>query len=74
MQVYNAQTVVDIEESHLILSRYITAHVNDKLELIPCIERVDSKIRDITNVLGDTGCNSQKAVESVEKDGTSTKD
>ena len=69
MQAYNAQAVVDIEGSYLILSKYVTAHVNDKLELIPCVESVDSRIRGITDILGDTGYYSQKAVKSVENNG-----
>ncbi len=69
MQAYNAQAVVDIEGSYLILSKYVTAHVNDQLELIPCVESVDSRIRDISDVLGDTGYYSQKAVDSVENSG-----
>lgn len=69
MQAYNAQAVVDIEGSYLILSKYVTAHVNDKLELMPCVESVDPLVRNITDVLGDTGYYSQKAVESVENNG-----
>lgn len=69
MQAYNAQAVVDIEGSYLILSKYITAHVNDKLELFPCVASVDSRIREVTDVLSDTGYFSKEAVESVENNG-----
>lgn len=68
-QCYNAQAAVDTEGSMLILGKYVTNHVNDKLELEPCVNSVDSAIRHISDVSADTGYFSERAVISVEADG-----
>jgi len=68
-QSYNAQAAVDTEGSMLILGKYVTAHVNDKLELEPCVKSVDPDFRDISEVSSDTGYYSEKAVLTVEDNG-----
>jgi len=67
-QSYNAQAAVDTEGSMLILGKYVTAHVNDKLELKPCVDSVDSDVRSVSDVSADTGYYSERAVNAVEAD------
>jgi len=69
-QSYNGQAAVDTEGSMLILGKYVTAHVNDKLELEPCVDSVDPAVRSISDVSSDTGYYSGKAVLAVEQDGS----
>ena len=69
LQSYNAQAAVDTEGSMLILGKYLTAHANDKLELEPCTDSVDSAVRNISDVSSDTGYFSEKAVLAVEDNG-----
>ncbi len=69
LQSYNAQAAVDTEGSMLILGKYVTAHVNDKLELEPCVDSVNPDVRNISDVSADTGYYSEKAVLAVEDNG-----
>jgi hypothetical protein len=68
-QAYNAQAAVDTEGSMLILGEYVTDHANDKLELNPTVKSLDFEIRELNNVLADTGYFSEKAVLELEADG-----
>ncbi len=69
LQSYNAQAAVDTEGSMLILGKYVTAHANDKRELEPCVDSVDSVVRSISDVSSDTGYFSEQAVLAVEDNG-----
>jgi hypothetical protein len=66
-QCYNAEAAVDTEGSMLILGGYVTQHGNDKLELAPAVQSVDSEIREVTTVAADTGFYSEAAVAAVEE-------
>ena len=68
-QAYNAQAVVDVEGSMLILGKHVTDHVNDKLELKPAVNSVNSGVREINYTNTDSGYFSESAIEEVEKDG-----
>jgi len=72
-QAYNAQAAVDTEGSMLILGQYVTNHVNDKLELIPAAECVSEDVREVANVLADTGYFSESAIKGVENNGQGPK-
>jgi multidrug efflux pump subunit AcrA (membrane-fusion protein) len=66
-QCYNAEAAVDTEGSMLILGGYVTQHGNDKLELAPAVQSVDSEIREVTTVAADTGFYSEAGVAAVEQ-------
>jgi transposase len=66
-QCYNAQAAVDTQGSMLILAGYVTDHANDKRELEPIVNSVDSSIRRVSAALADTGYFSEKGVTAVEK-------
>ncbi len=72
-QSYNAQASVDTEGSMLIVGRYVTNRVNDKLELDHCVESVDFSVREISTVCADTGYFSEKAVLKVENENSGPK-
>ena len=67
-QCYNAQAAVDIEGSMLILGAYVTNDVNDKKQLCPALNSVDSSIREVSDLLGDSGYYSENAVTEIEAD------
>ena len=67
-QCYNAQAAVDIEGSMLILGAYVTNDVNDKQQLCPALNSVDSSIREVSDLLGDSGYYSESAVTEIEAD------
>ena len=68
-QAYNAQAAVDTEGSMLILGKHLTTKANDKQELEPGVNSVDSDIRIISDVSSDTGYFSEQAVLTVEDNG-----
>ena len=67
-QAYNAQAAVDTEGSMLILGIQVTDAPNDKQQLIPTLQSVDPGVREVTEVLADTGYFSEAAVTKVEAD------
>jgi len=69
-QAYNAQTVIDIEGSMLLMGGYVTNHANDKLELQSAVTNVNTEVREISIVCADTGYFSEAAVKGLEADGT----
>ncbi|MEI6972943.1 MAG: transposase [bacterium] len=71
-QAYNAQAVVDTAGSMLILGACVTDHANDKQELAPTVARVDPAVREVTEVLADSGFFSEAQVQEVERDGGPT--
>jgi transposase len=72
VQAYNAQLAVDTEGSLLIMGQRVTEHANDKQELVPTVQAVDPELREITQVLADSGFFSKEAVAAVEADGGPT--
>lgn len=69
-QSYNAQAAVDTEGSMLVLGAYVTDAANDKQQLEPAVKSVVAEVREVTQVLADSGYFSEAAVEKVEgKDG-----
>jgi transposase len=70
-QSYNAQAVVDTEGSLLVLGAYVTDAPNDKQQLVPAVASVVT-VREVTQVLADTGYFSEAAVAAVESDGGPT--
>ncbi len=71
-QSYNVQAAVDVEGSYLIVGQRVTNHSNDKEELKPTLETVDPVVREVTEVLVDSGYFSEEAVKAVEADGDKT--
>ncbi|EDM28360.1 probable transposase [Lentisphaera araneosa HTCC2155] len=69
-QCYNAQAAVDIEGSMLILGAYVTNDPNDKLQLDPALNSIDSSIREVSELLADSGYYSEGAVTKIESDET----
>ncbi len=67
-QCYNAQAGVEVE-SMLIVGNYVTDHANDKRELTPNLERIQSSGFTVETVLADTGYYSDEAVQAAEKSG-----
>ncbi len=67
-QAYNAQAAVDTEGSMLILGVQVTDAPNDKQQLIPTLQSVDPEVREVTEVLADTGYFSEAVVTKVEAD------
>ena len=68
-QAYNAQAAVDTEGSLLILGAHVTAAPNDKQQLVPTLQSVNPHVREVTEVLADTGYYSEAAVAKVEAQG-----
>ncbi len=71
-QDYNAQAAVDTEGSMLVLGAYVTDAPNDKQQLVPAVKSVVAEVRDVTQVLADSGYFSEAAVAAVEGDGGPT--
>lgn len=71
-QAYNAQAAVDTEGSMLILGVQVTNAPNDKEQLVPTLQEVCPDVREVTDVLADTGFFSEKAVREVESNGGPT--
>lgn len=71
-QCYNAQAAVDTEGSLLVLGGYVTDAVNDKQQLEPAVKSVVSGVREVTQVLADSGYFSEAAVAAVEGNGGPT--
>ena len=70
-QCYNAQAVVDVE-SKLIVSSYVTNHTNDKQEIEPSIQELQSLPQEfgrVRSILADTGYYSEANVELCESAG-----
>ena len=65
-QAYNAQAAVDVEGSFLITGNRVSSEPNDKQELAATVNSVPSAVRDLTDVLADSGFFSEKAVREVE--------
>jgi transposase len=65
-QAYNAQAGVDCEGSMLILGTRVSSSANDKKELKPTVDSIDSGIRKPSDILVDSGYFSEKQVEAVE--------
>lgn len=68
-QAYNAQAAVDTEGSQLVLGARVTEKSNDKEQLGATIKSVDTSVREVTEVLADSGFFSEDAVREVEADG-----
>ena len=71
-QAYNAQAAVDTEGSMLVLGACVTDAPNDKEQLVPTLQRVNPQVREVTEVLVDTGFYSEAAVAKVEANGGPT--
>jgi len=65
-QSYNAQAAVDTEGSMLVLGAYVTDAPNDKQQLVPAVKSV-AAVREVTQVLADSGYFSEAAVADLEK-------
>ncbi len=72
VQAYNGQISVD-EKSHLIISKHVTQHTNDKQELVPAIaELKKTEIaldQRVSCLLGDAGYYSETNVKHCKKAG-----
>jgi hypothetical protein len=66
-QAYNAEAAVDTEGSMLLLGGQATNHANDKEELSATVNSVPEEVREISNVVADTGFFSAKEIAAVEK-------
>ena len=71
-QSYNAQAAVDTEGSMLVLGAYVTDAANDKQQLEPAVKSVVAEVREVTQVLADSGYFSEAAVGKVESNGGPT--
>lgn len=71
-QSYNAQAAVDTEGSMLVLGAYVTDAANDKQQLEPAVKSVVAEVREVTQVLADSGYFSEAAVMKVEGNGGPT--
>jgi hypothetical protein len=71
-QSYNAQAAVDTEGSMLVLGAYVTDAANDKQQLEPAVKSVMAQVREVTQVLADSGYFSEAAVAAVEGNGGPT--
>ena len=67
-QSYNVQAAVDTEGSMLILGTYVTNEGNDKQQLKPALESVDPELRNVTELMADSGYFSEQAVEEIQQD------
>lgn len=67
-QCFNAQAGVEVE-SMLIVGNYVTDHANDKLELMPNLERIEASGFKVETVLADTGYYSDEAVQAAKTNG-----
>jgi len=68
-QAYNAQAAVDTEGSQLVLGARVTEECNDKEQLGASIKSVNTSVREVTEVLADSGFFSDEVVREVEADG-----
>jgi transposase len=68
-QAYNAQAAVDTAGSLLILGAHVTAAPNDKQQLVPTLQSVNPHVREVTEVLADSGYYSEAAVAKMEAQG-----
>ena len=68
-QDYNAQAAVDTEGSMLVLGAYVTDAANDKQQLVPAVKSVVAEVREVTQVVADSGFFSESAVATVEAGG-----
>ncbi len=69
MQAYNAQAAVDTE-SMLVLANKVSQNANDKKELQPILERLETlpdSLGNVQNMLADAGYFSQTNVTACEK-------
>ena len=71
-QSYNAQAAVDTDGSMLVLGAYVTDAPNDKQQLQPAVQSVATEVREVTQVLADSGYFSEAAVAAVEREGGPT--
>jgi len=71
-QAYNAQAAVDTEGSLLVLGVELTHAPNDKEQLVPTLQSVSPAVREVTEVLADSGYFSEAAVAKVESGGGPT--
>ena len=71
-QSYNAQAAVDTEGSMLVLGAYVTDAANDKQQLEPAVKSVKAEVREVTQVLADSGYFSEAVVVKVEGNGGPT--
>ena len=67
-QSFNAQAAVDTEGSMLVLGAYVTDAPNDKEQLVPAVKSVVADVREVTQVLADSGFFSEAAVAAVQSD------
>jgi hypothetical protein len=67
-QSYNAQAAVDTEGSLLVVGAYVTDAANDKQQLEPAVQSVAAEVREVTQVLADSGYFSEAAVAAVERE------
>jgi len=68
-QSYNAQAVVDVGGSMLIVGGYVTNHANDANELLPTVASVDESLGEVKAVLADTGYVNLDAFDELEAAG-----
>ena len=52
----------------LILGTYVTNEGNDKQQLKPALESVDPELRNVTELMADSGYFSEQAVEEIQQD------
>ena len=68
-QAYNAQAAVEVE-SRLIVGQRVSDAPNDKKELVPTVQAVQTQVvGGVKTVLADSGFYSQEAVQAVEASG-----
>jgi transposase len=68
-QCYNAQAAVDTK-TMLIVGQHVTQHVNDKLELIPCLENLTlypAQIGIVRQLIADNGYYSESNIRACEQ-------
>jgi transposase len=68
-QCYNAQAAVDTE-TMMICGQHVTQHVNDKLELIPCLENLallPQELGIVEQVIADNGYYSENNITACEE-------
>ena len=68
-QCFNCQAAVDADGSMLIVGGEVTNECNDKKQLVPVLDNINSDIKQVSHVLADTGYFSQNAIDGLEKDG-----
>jgi transposase len=68
-QCYNAQAIVDTK-TMLIVSQHVTQHVNDKLELIPCLKNLaflPKQLGIVEQLIADNGYYSENNIKACEQ-------